>query len=182
MSKPTNEPSHKPICKPTKQMDSDAELTNNLSPKKTREESFADQPTINKEIDHSIAASDSSKNQWKMPTPINLDSSELGQSTTMTNQNAHLHLESPQTTHLRLASPQSYTVSASKPFSTICSFQYGLSSSIGHSLAVKVQASSTLKVSCHAFALLAFEPVTSTKTNQLAKDSIERHSKDATVS
>jgi hypothetical protein len=30
------------------------------------------------------------------------------------------------------------------------------------SLAVKVQVSSTTKVSCHAFTLLAFEPVTST--------------------
>ena len=36
MSDPMNEPSCKPICKPTKQMDLDAELSNNLSPKKTR--------------------------------------------------------------------------------------------------------------------------------------------------
>jgi hypothetical protein len=31
-----NESSHKPICEPTKRMDSDAELPNNLSPNKTR--------------------------------------------------------------------------------------------------------------------------------------------------
>jgi hypothetical protein len=39
-----------------------------------------------------------------------------------------------------------------------------------HSLAVKVQASSTPKVSCHAFALLAFEPVT--LTNQYSSATI----------
>jgi hypothetical protein len=36
MSDPMNKPSCKPICKPTKRMDLDAELPNNLSPKKTR--------------------------------------------------------------------------------------------------------------------------------------------------
>jgi hypothetical protein len=36
MSNPTNEQSFKPIHKPTKQMDLDAELPNNLSSKKTR--------------------------------------------------------------------------------------------------------------------------------------------------
>jgi hypothetical protein len=35
MSNPTNEPSCKTVCKPTKQMDLDAELSNNLSSKKT---------------------------------------------------------------------------------------------------------------------------------------------------
>ena len=69
--------------------------------------------------------------------------------------------------HLRLASPRSYTVSARKSFSTIHLFQYGLSRMV-HSLAVKVQASSTPKVSRHAFALLAFEPVTSTNQNSSA--------------
>jgi hypothetical protein len=88
-----------------------------------------------------------------MPTTINLKSSGLSHATTMTNQEAHLHS----------ASPQSFS-SACKPFSTICSFQYGLSSSMVQSLAVKVQVSSTMKVSHHAFTLLAFEPVTSTTT------------------
>jgi hypothetical protein len=86
-----------------------------------------------------------------MPTPINLDFSVLSRANTMMNQEAHLHL----------ASPQSFT-SAREPFSTICSFQYGLSSSMVQSLAVKVQVYSTPTVSCHAFTLLAFEPVTST--------------------
>ncbi len=36
MSNPTNEPIHNSLCKPTKRMDLDAELPNNLSPKKTR--------------------------------------------------------------------------------------------------------------------------------------------------
>jgi hypothetical protein len=35
MSNPTNKPKRKPISEPTKQMDLDAELTNNLSSKKT---------------------------------------------------------------------------------------------------------------------------------------------------
>jgi hypothetical protein len=69
----------------------------------------------------------------------------------MINQEAHLHL----------ASPQSFS-SAHKPFSTICSCQYGLSSSLVQSLKVKVQVSSTPTVSRHAFTSLAFEPVTST--------------------
>ncbi len=86
-----------------------------------------------------------------MPTPTNLDFSGLSHATTMTNQEAHLHL----------ASPQSFS-STCKPFSTICSFQYGLSSSMVQSLVVKVQVSSTTTVSRHAFTSLAFEPVTST--------------------
>jgi hypothetical protein len=83
----------------------------------------------------------------------------------MTNQNAHLHLTSPETTHLRSASPQSFT-SVRAPFSAIFSFD-GLSSMV-HSLAIKVQASSTPNVSRHAIALLAFEPVTSTNQNSSA--------------
>jgi hypothetical protein len=85
MSDPRNEPSREPICKPTRQVDLDAELPNNLSLKKTQvvysepkqdaelpnkitdltntqicglchdkksePESFADQPSINEEID-----------------------------------------------------------------------------------------------------------------------------------
>jgi hypothetical protein len=99
---PRNEPSREPIHKPTKQMDLDDVLPdkrsqiNNavLSNRSNQPESFSDQPGIDEEIDHPIAASDSSKNQWQMPTPINLDSSGLCQSTTMTNQlsTAHLHL------------------------------------------------------------------------------------------
>jgi hypothetical protein len=73
-------------------------------------------------------------------------------------------LTSPQTAHLRLASQQSFS-SARIPFFTICPFG-GLSCRV-QSLAVKVQASSPPKVSCHAFALLAFEPVTSTKQSSL---------------
>jgi hypothetical protein len=119
--------------------------------KKSEPKSLADQPSIDEEINHSIAASDSSKNQWQMPTPINLDFSGLSHATTMTNQEAHLHS----------ASPQSFS-SAREPFSTNCSAQYRLSSSMVQSLAVKVQVSSTPTVSHHAFTLLAFEPVTST--------------------
>jgi hypothetical protein len=212
MSNPTNEPSCEPIRKPTKQMDLDAELPNNLSPKKTQvadsepkqdaelpskitdstniqmcglyhnkksePESLADQPNIDEEIDYSIAASDSSKKQWRMPTPINLNSSGLCQSsktevsaTTMTNQNAHLRLSSHQTTHLHSASPQSFSP-ARIPFSTILSNQSSELTSWVQSLAVKVQVSSTAKVSRHAFTLLAFEPVNSTKRISLPNKSL----------
>ena len=86
-----------------------------------------------------------------MPTTINLNSSGLSHATTMTNQNAHLCL----------ASPQSFS-SARIPFSTIHSnLSSGLTSCV-QSLAVKVQVSSTPTVSRHAFTSLAFEPVTST--------------------
>jgi hypothetical protein len=65
---------------------------------------------------------------------LNLQSQVYSQAITMTNQNAHLHLASPQTTHLRLASPQSFT-SALVLFSTICSF--GRLSCIAQSLQEK---------------------------------------------
>jgi hypothetical protein len=82
--------------------------------------SLADQPGIENEINNPIAASNSSQNLWHMPTPINLDSSGLrcpsrtevlnrrgkaySNTTTLMNQDAHLHSASPQATHLRLAS------------------------------------------------------------------------------
>jgi hypothetical protein len=198
MSNPTNEPSSKPVCKLTKQMDLNAKLPNNLSSKKTRvaysepkqdavlpskitdstntqtcglchnksePESFADQPGIDEEFDHPIAATNSSKNQWQMPALINLNLNGLCQSsetevsaTTMTNQNSHLRSASPQTTHLHLTSPQSFS-SARIPFSAIHSnLSLGLTSWV-QSLRVKVQSLSTPTVSCHAFALLAFEPI-----------------------
>jgi hypothetical protein len=122
-------------------------------------ESLADWPGIDEEINHPIATTNSSQT-----TPINLDSSGLCQSTTMTNQHS--------TAHLCSASPQSFS-SARKPISTICSFQYGFSSSMVQSLAVKVQVSSTTKVSRHAYTLLAFEPVTSTTKISLAKTALK---------
>ncbi len=122
-------------------------------------ESLANRPGIDEEINHPIATTDSSQT-----TPINLDSSGLRRSTTMTNQHS--------TAHLRSAIPQSFS-SACKPISTICSFQYGLSSSMVQSLVVKVQVSSTTKVSCHAFTFLAFEPVTSTTKISSAKTALK---------
>ena len=83
MSNPTNEPSRKPICEPTTRMDLNALLPNNLSQinngalSSKQRVSFADQPGIDEEINNPTAASDSSKNQWHMPTPINLESSGL---------------------------------------------------------------------------------------------------------
>jgi hypothetical protein len=97
-----------------------------------------------------------------MPTTINLNSSGLSHAATMTNQNAHLHS----------ASPQSFS-SACIPFSTIRS---NLSSGLTRwvqSLVVKVQVSSTPKVSRHVFTLLPFEPVTSTTQISLAKTALK---------
>jgi hypothetical protein len=99
---------------------------------------------------------------WSSKTEVlNCQSQVYSQATTMTNQNAHL----------RLASPQSF-LSARVPFSTLCSnLSSGLTSWV-QSLMVKVQVSSTPKVSCHAFTLLAFESVTSTKPISLPKKAL----------
>ncbi len=86
MSKPTNEPTGEPP---------DSSQRGLCHGKKSEPESLADQPSIDEEINHSIAATNSSKNQWQMPTPINFDSIGLHRSTTMSNQNAHLRLVSP---------------------------------------------------------------------------------------
>jgi len=72
--------SHELICEPIKQMDLDAVLPTNLSHinnavlsnHSNQQESLADQPGIDEEINYPIAASNSSQ-----PTPINLDSSGL---------------------------------------------------------------------------------------------------------
>ena len=74
-------------------------------------------------------------------------------------------LTSPQTTHLGSASQGSFSF-ARVPFFTICPFG-GLSCWV-QSLGVKVQASSTPKVSHHTVALLALEPITSTNQNSFA--------------
>jgi hypothetical protein len=119
--------------------------------KESEPESFVDKPGIEQEINHPITPANEYSQIWQMPSTINLNSSGLSHATTMTNQNAHL----------RSASPQSFS-SVRVPFSTIRS---NLSSGLNNwvkSLAVKVQVSSTLKVSCHVFTLLPFEPVTST--------------------
>jgi hypothetical protein len=82
--------------------------------------------------------------------------------TTIPNQNAHLHL----------ASPQSFS-SACIPFSTIRSnLSSGLTSWV-QSLAVKVQVSSSPKVSCHVFTLLPFELVTSITQISSAKTALK---------
>ena len=187
MSDPTNEPSREPIREPTKRMDLNALLPNNLSQinnavlsnHSKQRVSFADQPGIDEEINNPTAASDSSKNQWHMPTPINLESSGLRRSsrtevlarrglvysnTTLMDQDEGM--TKPQNTHLRSASQRSFS-SVRVPFSTICPLG-GLSCWV-QSLAVKVQVSSTPTVSRHAFTLFAFEPVTSTNQISSAK-------------
>ncbi len=89
----------------TKRMDLDAKLPNNLSQNNNavlsnhsnQWESFSDQPGIDEKINHPIAAADSSQ-----PIPVNLDSSGLHGSTTMTNQHstAHLHWQDHEVSHL----------------------------------------------------------------------------------
>jgi hypothetical protein len=64
--------------------------------KKSEQESFADKPGIEQQINHPIAPANDFSQIWQMPTTINLDSSGLSHATTMTNKNAHLCLASPQ--------------------------------------------------------------------------------------
>jgi hypothetical protein len=130
--------------------------------KKSEPESFANKPGIEQEINHPIAPANDYSQIWQMPTTIYPDSNGLSHATTMTNQNAHL----------RLASTQSFS-SACIPFSTIRSnLSSGLTSWV-QSLVVKVQVSSTPKVSCHDFTLLPFEPVTSTTKVSSAKTALK---------
>ncbi len=119
--------------------------------------SFVDQPGIENEINNPVAASDSSQNLWHMPKPINLDSSGLhcslgtevvnrcgkvySNTTTPMNQDAHLHLASPQTMHLHLASSFNFK-SAMMLFYTISSFGYRLSC-MAHYVQEKVTVTST---------------------------------------
>jgi len=165
-------------------MDLDAVLSNNLSQMSNavlsnhsnQQESLADQPGIDEEINYPIAASDSSQ-----PKPINLESSglrclsrtEVLARRGLVYSNKMLMdqdegMTKPQNAHLRSASQRSFS-SVRVPFSTICPFG-GLSCWV-QSLAVKVQVSSTLTVSHHAFTLFAFEPVTSTNQISSAKTS-----------
>jgi hypothetical protein len=130
--------------------------------KKSEPESFVNMPGIGQEINHRIAPANDYSQVWQMPTTINPNSSGLSHATTMTNQNAHL----------RSASPLSFS-SARVPFSTISSnLSSGLTSWV-QSLAVKVQISSTPKVSRHVFTLLPFEPVTSTTKISSAKTALK---------
>ncbi len=202
MSNPTNEPSCKPMRKQTKQVDLDAELPTTLSQKKSQVaysepkqdaelprkitdsintqmrglshdkkselESFVDKPGIEQEINHPIAPGNDNSQIWQTTT-IKIDSSELWQpsktevlATIITNQNAHLCL----------ASPWSFS-SAHVPYSNIRSILSSGSTSWVQSLAVKVQVSSTPKVSYHVFTLLAFEPVTSTTQISSAKAALK---------
>jgi hypothetical protein len=124
---------------------------------------FADKPGIEQEINCPTATANDNSQIWQMPTPINLDSSGLSHATTMTNQNAHLHSTSP---------PRSFK-SALVLFSTIRSNLNSGLSCMAHSLQEKVTVTSTPTVSRHAFALLAFEPVTSSNQNSPAKTALK---------
>jgi hypothetical protein len=75
MSNPKNDPSHEPICKPTKQMDLDAMLSNDLSTKNKRETCSDD---LDYDIHNKIPVECNSRlNKWQMPDKISLDSSGL---------------------------------------------------------------------------------------------------------
>ncbi len=74
--------------------------------------------------------------------------------------------------HLHSASPRSFSF-VRIPFSSICSnLSSGLTSWV-QSLAVKVQVSSSPKVSHHVFTMLPFEPVTSTTQINSAKSALK---------
>jgi hypothetical protein len=77
MSDPKNEPSREPICKPTKQMDLDAVLLNNLLPKKPRE--VDSKSKQNAELSSNIASTqphgpchDKNQSEMEMVLPLNL--------------------------------------------------------------------------------------------------------------
>jgi hypothetical protein len=53
--------------------------------KKSEQESFADKPGIEQEINHPIAPANDNSQIWQMPTTISLDSSGLSHATTMMN-------------------------------------------------------------------------------------------------
>ena len=148
MSDPTNEPSCEPIREPTKRMDLNDVLPNNLSQinnavlsnHSNQRASLVDQPGIDEEINYPIAASNTNSSQ---PTPINLASSGLCCSSRTEDLNRHglvcsdttlmdhdEHPTSPQITHLRLASQRSFS-SARVPFSlsahlVVCHVGYNL--------------------------------------------------------
>jgi hypothetical protein len=154
-------------------MDLDAKLPNNLSQinsavlsNHSNQRGSFEQPDIDKEIKDPATENDKTHNLWQMPSPMNLDSSGLRRSATMTSQNAHL----------RSASPQRFS-SARVLFSTIRSNLSSRLSCWVHSLAVKVQVSSTPTVSRHAFALLTFEPITSTTQISSAKTALKATAK-----
>jgi hypothetical protein len=124
------------------------EDTTALSNRSNQWTSFADEPGIEQEINHPIATVSDNSQIWQMQTPINLDSSGLrcssrtkvmkrcdkvySNTTTLTNQTAHLRSASP---------PRSFK-SALVLLSTICSFGYSLSC-MAHSLQETVTVTST---------------------------------------
>jgi hypothetical protein len=131
--------------------------------KQTSRVSFLDQPGINKEINDPIATNFHSPNYlyssgfcYSTNNEVLKQHDMVCSKTTLKNQITHLRLASHQ---------QSFSASACVPSSTICSFQYRLSSTMVQLFVVKVPVSSTKKVSHHAFASLAFEPVTSTNSS-----------------
>jgi hypothetical protein len=172
-------------------MDLDAVLPNNLSHinnavlfnHSNQWESLADQPGIDEEINYPIAASNSSQ-----PTPINLDSSGLRCSsrTEVLNRRGLVYsdttlmdhderLTSPQTAHLRSASQQSFS-SAHVLFSAICPFVLG-SISCGKSPSIFNTDSFT-----PCLCIVGIQARNFNKPKQFCNDSIESHSRDASVS
>ena len=106
--------------------------------------------------------------------PIQLDSSVLRRSTTMTN----LH----STAHLPSTRPRSFSSARVEPFSTICPFG-GLPCWV-QSLECKRPSPSTFNTDnfMPCLRIVCIWAHNFNKTNQLAKISIERHIKDANVS
>jgi hypothetical protein len=64
MSNPTNEPSRKPICKPTKQLGQDALLLGNLSSKRVM---FSNQGQDNEIQSNSTDSSNTQPSHWQGP-------------------------------------------------------------------------------------------------------------------
>ncbi len=183
MSDPTSEPSREPVREPTKWMDLNAVLPNNLSQinnavlsnHSNQQESLADQPIWYWWRDQLPNCC-----FWQFPTNTNQFcfqwikllfqdwSSEQTQFSVLWH-NTHGSWWAPN-------KPSNHTLVLGKPTKFLicpCTLLYYLLiwwvvMCWIQSLAVKVQASSTPKVSHHTVALLAFEPVTSKKQNNFA--------------
>jgi hypothetical protein len=127
MSDPTNEPSRKPTCKPTKRLEQDALLPGNLSSKGVM---FSDQEQDIEIQSNSTDSSNTQPSNWQGPKQ------------------------------------RSLVISACVSFAT---FRSNLSSGLVYcwvrSHTGFESVTSTKKVSCSAFALMASEPVTFTTTS-----------------
>jgi hypothetical protein len=162
MSDPTNEPSREPISKPTKRIDLDAVLPNNLSSKKTRV--VYSEPKQDAELPSKIIDSTNTqtcglchdKNSERVMFSNQGQDNEIQSDSTDSSNTQPSNWQGPK--------QRSLVISARVPFAT---FHSNLSSGLVyywvHSHTGFESVTSSKKVSCTVFALLSCEPVTLSK-------------------